>query len=235
MIDEIKRYNLVDEAYKRIKDSIISVPAAEGQKIPSENELCNALCVSRVVVREALQRLRSEHLIVTYQGKGTFIANPNNYKKNPVENPEEISLDFKDFKDIMDFRSALEYSAINLAISEATDNELKRLKEVAEEMENCCDDYKQFTEADYKFHLTVLEISHNKLFPAVLESFREKIEFCLNSMNRLNDSRKWAVSLHCEVADRICQRDAKSAIDLLRKNGEYNLAKMQDLFPPNKN
>ena len=110
-----------------------------------------------------------------------------------------------------------------------------RIKEAAEEMETCCDDYIQFTEADYKFHLTVLEVSHNKLFPAILEAFRDKVEYCLNSMNRLNDSRKWAVSLHREVADRICQRDAKSAIDLLKKNGEYNLARMHDFFPPDKN
>ena len=45
-----------------------------GAQIPSENELCRELHVSRVTLREALRELVREKLLVKIQGKGTFVA-----------------------------------------------------------------------------------------------------------------------------------------------------------------
>jgi GntR family transcriptional regulator len=45
-----------------------------GAQIPSENQLCRELDVSRVTVREALRELVRERLLVKVQGKGTFVA-----------------------------------------------------------------------------------------------------------------------------------------------------------------
>ena len=45
-----------------------------GTQIPSENELCRQLNVSRITLREALRELVRDHLLVKVQGKGTFVA-----------------------------------------------------------------------------------------------------------------------------------------------------------------
>ena len=45
-----------------------------GTQIPSENEMCRQLSVSRITLREALRELVREHLLVKIQGKGTFVA-----------------------------------------------------------------------------------------------------------------------------------------------------------------
>ena len=48
-----------------------------GSQIPSENELCRELNVSRVTLREALRELVRDDMLVKIQGKGTFVnANP---------------------------------------------------------------------------------------------------------------------------------------------------------------
>jgi GntR family transcriptional regulator len=47
-----------------------------GQKLPSEHELCTHFEVSRTVVRQALNGLASEDLIITHKGKGSFVAAP---------------------------------------------------------------------------------------------------------------------------------------------------------------
>jgi GntR family transcriptional regulator len=45
-----------------------------GSQIPSENELCRALNVSRVTLRNALRELVRDRLLVQLQGKGTFVS-----------------------------------------------------------------------------------------------------------------------------------------------------------------
>jgi GntR family transcriptional regulator len=45
-----------------------------GSKIPSENELCRELAVSRVTVREALRELVRADMLIKVQGKGAFVA-----------------------------------------------------------------------------------------------------------------------------------------------------------------
>ena len=47
---------------------------AAGSRIPSEPELCKSFGISRSVVRQALQRLEQEGLIIRRKGFGTYVA-----------------------------------------------------------------------------------------------------------------------------------------------------------------
>ena len=59
----IQKTNLVDAVYHQICEQIKSGQWKEGEKIASEHKLCELCNVSRVVVREALQRLRSQGIV----------------------------------------------------------------------------------------------------------------------------------------------------------------------------
>jgi GntR family transcriptional regulator len=59
-----------------LKEKIESKSWNAGDKIPSEEELCVTYQISRTVVRQALQELEREGLIVRRKGYGTFIAKP---------------------------------------------------------------------------------------------------------------------------------------------------------------
>ena len=182
-MDKIRKYSLVDEAYKRIKEYLLNGDLTEGQKIPSENQLCKDLCVSRVVIREALSKLRSERMIVTYQGKGSFLANPINFTIERANLDKQMNFDL--FVKVMEFREAIEFAAINYATQYATDEELKVLEVIVSEMEKASSDTDDFTIIDYQFHSHIVECSRNPFLVSAHESCKEIILTALKSMNLL--------------------------------------------------
>lgn len=61
-----------DHLRRQIGEGIYRV----GDKLPSERELCEAFSVSRIPVRKALEQLEAEGMIVSHQGKGSFVKRP---------------------------------------------------------------------------------------------------------------------------------------------------------------
>jgi GntR family transcriptional regulator len=59
-----------------LKDRIIRGDWPVGGQIPSEPELCELFDVSRTVVRQALQALMLENLIIRRKGRGTYVGEP---------------------------------------------------------------------------------------------------------------------------------------------------------------
>lgn len=59
-----------------IKQKIMDGEFKPNQKIPSETQLSNIFQVSRITVRNAINELVDEDLLVKKQGKGTFVSVP---------------------------------------------------------------------------------------------------------------------------------------------------------------
>ena len=65
---------LYQQIHYLLQHRIVTGEYAPGSKIPSESELCRALAVSRVTVREALRELVRTDMLVKVHGKGTFVT-----------------------------------------------------------------------------------------------------------------------------------------------------------------
>lgn len=59
-----------------IKNLILSKQLKPGDMIPSEKQLCDIYGISRTTVRQALDKLAKENLIIRRRGRGSYIANP---------------------------------------------------------------------------------------------------------------------------------------------------------------
>ena len=59
---------------RSLKEDILAGRFSPEERLPSELELTEIFKVSRVVVRQALQILEDEGLIVRLKGNGTFVA-----------------------------------------------------------------------------------------------------------------------------------------------------------------
>jgi len=61
---------LMDEIISQIESGALAVDT----KLPSERELCKQYDVSRTTVRQAMQELERDGFVITYRGRGTYVA-----------------------------------------------------------------------------------------------------------------------------------------------------------------
>jgi len=223
-MERIEKTPLCEKVRQKIIEYFKHENLTEGDMIPSENEFKELLGVSRVVVREALGKLREENIIVTYRGKGSFIANPKNFQSKIL-----TDLSYERFVDIMKFRFVIECEAIKEAVAKRTEKELSSLISLADKMEKA-EEKEGFCKSDFAFHLEIAKLSGNSLFVSAIENAGEDIMSCFSLMNGLDESRSWSVPLHKKLAKFISEKNSADAIKLLKTNGEYNFARMKNLF-----
>ena len=68
--------SLVDMTATHLRNNICKGKYAVGQKMDAEHSLAKKLGVSRGTIRQALNILTNERLVVRHQGRGTFVTNP---------------------------------------------------------------------------------------------------------------------------------------------------------------
>ena len=72
---------LYQQIYEDIKGKIEEGTYAEGDRIPSEQELCSAYGASRITVRRAISDLCTNGYLVKRQGVGTFVSKPRIFRE----------------------------------------------------------------------------------------------------------------------------------------------------------
>lgn len=110
-----------------IRSQILNRELRIGDKLPTENELCEQLGVGRGSVREAVKRLEAISLLNVRRGDGTYISD---VRQNKAFDSllYKIVLEDIDFQEIVDYRIQLEIGIMQLAIRNVTEDILKELK-----------------------------------------------------------------------------------------------------------
>jgi DNA-binding FadR family transcriptional regulator len=133
-----------------------------GEKLPSEHELARMLRVSRPVLREALGHLRALGLIVSRNGRGSFIAS---ISRGPLL-LGRYSLD-----ELHELRSLLEVQSAILAAKRRERKHMDRLRKSADALERC-EDHAQWVELDAAFHVALADATRNRLHAHLIEHLR---------------------------------------------------------------
>lgn len=81
MVDRAADAPLYKQLAGEVRERIKSGEFRSGEQLPSEAEYHESHGVSRMTVRLAMQELRAEGLVVSWQGRGTFVADP---KREPM-------------------------------------------------------------------------------------------------------------------------------------------------------
>jgi len=196
------RSRAVDIAYRAIKEAIMQGQLREGENL-IEVELSKRIGVSRTPIREALKQLRNEGLVVL-----------ESYRKNYVAHFTE-----EDLRETIELTAMLEGYAAGRAASRLTDEQLKELEALEDEMEALIRDEScaktmeaRWRELNDSFHQLIWEAAGSRRTRALLTTAMD-IPFRLLSPfgQRMPRYLDRACVYHREIISALRARDAERA------------------------
>jgi DNA-binding GntR family transcriptional regulator len=146
--------SLASLAYERLKDKLIMLDIRPGEPI-NDLALATELGVGRTPVREALKRLETDHLVVSYSRRGTFAT----------------IVDVTELGAISDIRQLLEPHAARRAAENATSSLRALLRTTAGEIRHLDlaeSDRHAFLRTDMEVHRLIYRASGNTHLEEVL-------------------------------------------------------------------
>jgi len=172
----IKKSNLPDIVMEKVKSAIRRGELKAGERLPSHDELCQRWGISRTSIREALNRLEILGILTKQQGRGTFIQETTQEQVMPRTDLGKMHSQ-EGVLELLEARKHLETAVAGLAAVKRTDEDLARLKEYLQVMEQAEEntDHFKFAEADQQFHLLISRMSGNSFLESMMLNIREAL------------------------------------------------------------
>jgi GntR family transcriptional regulator, transcriptional repressor for pyruvate dehydrogenase complex len=161
LITIIDNTNLVDKAEAKLIEVLIKKGLKPGDSIPKEIELAEAMGVSRTVIRESLNRLKTLDIIETKKHKGSVIKSPSLFsilQKSMIPN----ILGNATLIDIFELRLVIEVGLADFIIQRATPTDIKSLTKIVQNEPEKSDTVLFDVDHEIKFHSMLYKISGNE-------------------------------------------------------------------------
>ncbi len=173
-LSRIRKTGISDEIYNQILETIEKDELHPGDKLPSEVELAETMGVSRVSVRNAVQRLVGQGVLESRHGEGTFVSSLSfdGLFSNIIP---LLSVRKEQIVELYEFRRILETGNIR-RLAEVIDPELiDRLEANYSRMRASADDIPRFVECDIEFHRLIADGTGNAIMSNIYGSIREAL------------------------------------------------------------
>lgn len=193
---------LSDKAYHLIKQKIITLELAPLSAI-DEQALMEDLHLGRTPIREALQRLAAEDLVLLAPRRGMFVA--------------DISI--TDLQKIFEARMVLEGFCARLAAERATLDQLTEMESLLIELKNVPDgDGKALMSIDERFHELLYRAADNEFLTDTLRRLHAlSFRIWHVVLDRLGSVRD-AMEQHVQIAEAIKEGDGARAETLVQQH-----------------
>ncbi|MDR1278129.1 MAG: FadR family transcriptional regulator [Treponema sp.] len=197
-IEKIKTESLRSQVYSKLKEQLMRGTWKEGEKLPSEHELCGMFGVSRVTVRGALQQLEILGLVETKHGGGTFVKS-----FSPVESVDSLHPLMRiqknqDLITVLEYRKIIEKGIIGIALGKIEPEDIAFLEETYTAMVQDTD--LGYTKADLAFHNRLAEITRNSIIIKVHEFIDGILSSAMNDIVHIL-GRNIGLTYHRKIID----------------------------------
>jgi DNA-binding FadR family transcriptional regulator len=202
-----------------LEQEIRSESWQEGDRLPTERELCARFQVARNTLRRALQPLEEGKLIVRHVGRGTFKSGA------AVQVPSDpFELDsFEAFSpaDVMECRLIFEPGLVPHVVARATKADLDRMAECLKQGEAAAS-LAEFERWDAALHDAIAAATHNHAAISMSRSLakvRQQARWGILKARSMTPERIAKVQVeHSAIVAALCNRDQSQAHALLRNH-----------------
>ncbi|MGH4051186.1 MAG: FadR/GntR family transcriptional regulator [Clostridium sp.] len=217
----MKNIRTSDKVFNKIQEKIFSGEWKAGTKIMSELQMVNEFKVSRVSVREAIEKLATLNIVSKKHGGGTFVSE---LKVDLLFNNliPMISLDTDSYMSVLEFRMIMEAETAGLCAKRCTPNLLMEINECYDKMLESQEDIEKFTEMDLEFHMKVAEGAGNLLIIKVEEVFRNILKYH-QKVSYKNLGPSGGIREHKLILDAIKNKDVELASLYSRRHIERTI------------
>src|SRR5437764_3384803 len=207
---------LNDRVVAEIERLILSGELREGEKLPTEAELCQASGVSRSVIRDAVRTLSARGLVHVQHGQGTVIDPPG---ESTVANALILYLLRSDLTihDVLAARAAIETGVCPVAATRASEDDIKQLAADLAALNEALQrgEWQHVQDEHLAFHLDLLRATNLPALEVMLRPLQHVV--LLSSVPPdANQSEFWEVSAHQAILDAIQARDEDRTRQALR-------------------
>jgi DNA-binding GntR family transcriptional regulator len=195
-----KRGSSADVVFDALRDAIIRGQLAEGE-ILRQDTIAQMFNVSRIPVREALQRLEAQGLVTATRYKGVVVT------------PMSVA----EIQEIFEFRALLEPHVIAFAVPQMTEESLAYARA-------CCDAFATETQPTHwgdlnrQFHSALYADARRPYFMSVIDKTKDRVDRYVRAILELANGMETARREHKAILDACLARDAAAAADLTRQH-----------------
>lgn len=212
----LARANLSERVAIEIMQKILTSHWKEGQKLPSEAELCKAFQIGRSTLREALKSLAFVGVVQGRHGEGTYVVGGPTKFVNRMLAHGLLNAD-NDIDNIYEARIALETELAALCAERRTTDDLQNLERLIKEMRGPLPGgNEQFLNLDITFHLSIAAGAKNPILNQLLETIRNLLREFITGSLQIPRSREVACKEHTAIVRAIRQRNPRKASTAMR-------------------
>ena len=212
----IEQPSLVDLAADKIRKLLLAGTIKPGERV-REEWLSSILGVSRPPVREAIQVLLQQGLLVRSPRRGVRV----------------VDLTEDDISDIYSLRAALDRFAIELGVPIKDRSSLDPLRRAIEDMKRSVEagDHPGYVEANRGFHVGLIDLGGNRRLTMTYVMLMNQVHLLMSvTLSRESDAdRQLGVHRHEELLAAIESNDPQQALIALDAHGEQRF--LRDPLP----
>lgn len=203
MKEEDEYLPLRDVVFNTLRQAILTGEMKPGERL-MEIHLANKLGVSRTPIREAIRKLELEGLVVMIPRRGAEVA----------------QITWKNLKDVLEVRKALDVLAIELACDRMRQEELNELYRACNEFKEATrtQELRKIAEADVRLHDMIVQSTRNDRLIQLVNNLAEQMY--RYRFEYIKDSTQYErlIQEHNDMYESILRKDKESAARVVTRH-----------------
>jgi DNA-binding FadR family transcriptional regulator len=214
VFEPVQTATTLEETVERLGTAIRLGLLGPGDRLPPERELADQFGIARSTLRQALTSLTESGHLVALRGRGggTFVSD-----EPPLAESSRVQLSDGHWRELLDYRIAVEVGTAVLASERAQANDLATLRAHVETMRGT-GDFSAYRRADVFFHLGVAEAARSARLVAAMTEVQGKMSELIGHIAHPAPVLARSNEQHAALVSALERRDAQAAGQIVREH-----------------